>query len=70
MKAFKFFAISILVVVIAASGNWRGKWNGKKGLYDIKLNKFHNYWGFNIESMEQHKEKQELIKKLSTKSLS
>lgn len=39
----------------------------KKSLYDIKLNKFHNYWSFNIESMEQHKEKQELIKKLSTK---
>jgi len=24
------------VIVIAASGNWRGKWNGKKGLYDTK----------------------------------
>lgn len=39
----------------------------KHGLYDIKLEKYKNYWNVNFTTLEQHKEKQELLKKLANK---
>jgi len=35
----------------------------KKGLYDIRLNKFRNHWNFNIETIEEHNKTREFIKK-------
>ena len=36
----------------------------KKGLHDIKLEKYKNYWSVKLTTLEQHKEKQELLQRL------
>jgi len=39
----------------------------KHNLYDIKLEKYKDYWNVHFTTLEQHKEKQELLKKLTNK---